>query len=38
MNIEFEYRYRDLGNFKRYGSVVFRNQRACPSKKSVGHC
>jgi hypothetical protein len=26
MNIEFEYRYRDWGNFKRYGSVVFQNQ------------
>lgn len=27
MNIEFEYRYRDWGNFKRYGSVVFQNQQ-----------
>jgi hypothetical protein len=26
MNIEFEYRYRDWGNFKRYGAVVFQNQ------------
>jgi hypothetical protein len=25
MNIEFEYRYRDWGNFKRYGAVVFGN-------------
>jgi hypothetical protein len=27
MNIEFNYRYRDFGNFKRYGSVVFGNRR-----------
>jgi len=26
MNIEFEYRYRDWGNFKKYGAVVFENQ------------
>ena len=26
MNIEFEYRYRDLGNFKKYGAVVFGNR------------
>jgi len=26
MNIEFEYMYRDLGNFKSYGTVVFSNQ------------
>lgn len=26
MNIELEYRYRDFGNFKNYGSVVFGNQ------------
>jgi len=26
MNIEFEYRYRDWGNFKKYGAVVFNNQ------------
>ena len=25
MNVEFEYQYRDLGNFKNHGSVVFRN-------------
>lgn len=25
MNIEFEYLYRDSGNFKSYGSVVFGN-------------
>jgi hypothetical protein len=25
MNVEFGYRYRDYGNFKRYGSVVFGN-------------
>jgi hypothetical protein len=28
MNIEFEYRYRDWGNFKRYGTVVFQNQHS----------
>jgi hypothetical protein len=28
MNVELEYRYRDWGNFKRYGSVVFGNQRS----------
>ncbi|MGH9590076.1 MAG: hypothetical protein ACRD25_06755 [Terracidiphilus sp.] len=26
MNVEFSYRYRDFGNFKRYGSVVFGNR------------
>jgi hypothetical protein len=26
MNIEFEYRYRDWGNFKKYGAVVFENK------------
>jgi hypothetical protein len=26
MNIEFEYRYRDFGNFKKYGAVVFGNR------------
>lgn len=26
MNVEFEYMYRDLGNFKNYNSVVFSNQ------------
>ncbi|MGA3262411.1 MAG: hypothetical protein ABSC47_00015 [Terracidiphilus sp.] len=26
MNVEFQYRYRDFGNFKRYGSVVFGNE------------
>jgi hypothetical protein len=26
MNIEFEYRYRDCGNFKKYGAVVFGNR------------
>jgi hypothetical protein len=26
MNIEFEYRYRDFGNNKRYGVVVFGNR------------
>jgi hypothetical protein len=25
MNIRFNYLYRDAGNFKQYGSVVFRN-------------
>jgi hypothetical protein len=28
MNIEFQYMYRDLGNFKNYGSVVFGNKSA----------
>jgi len=28
MNIEFEYRYRDWGNFKRYGAVVFQNHQS----------
>ena len=28
MNVEFEFRYRDWGNFKRYGAVVFRNQHS----------
>ncbi|MDR3792036.1 MAG: hypothetical protein P4L03_01525 [Terracidiphilus sp.] len=27
MNIEFEYRYRDWGNFKRYSTVIFSNKR-----------
>lgn len=27
MNIEFTYRYRDLGNFKNHGSVIFGNQK-----------
>jgi hypothetical protein len=26
MNIEFEYRYRDWGNFKKYGAIVFGNR------------
>jgi hypothetical protein len=26
MNVEFQYRYRDFGNFKRYNSVVFGNE------------
>ncbi|MGH9560101.1 MAG: hypothetical protein ACRD3S_01485 [Terracidiphilus sp.] len=26
MNVEFEYVYRDLGNFKNYSSVIFGNQ------------
>jgi len=30
MNVQFEYRYRGLGNFKRYGSVVFGNQNGLP--------
>ncbi len=25
MNIKFQYRYRDYGNFKNYNSVIFRN-------------
>lgn len=31
MNVQFEYRYRDLGNFKRYGSVVFGNRNDLPT-------
>jgi hypothetical protein len=27
VNIEFEYRYRDYGNFKNYNSVVFGNEK-----------
>lgn len=30
MNVEFSYLYRDLGNFKRYGSVVFANRGGIP--------
>ncbi len=30
MNVEFQYRYRDFGNFKRYNSVVFGNQSSLP--------
>ena len=30
MNIEFQYMYRDFGNFKNYGAVVFRNQSKLP--------
>jgi hypothetical protein len=26
MNVDFEYRYRDFGNNKRYGAVVFGNR------------
>lgn len=26
MNIEFSYLYRDAGNFKQFGSVIFRNK------------
>lgn len=31
MNVEFQYRYRDFGNFKNYGSVVFGNQSGLPT-------
>jgi len=27
LNINFEYRYRDYGNFKNYNSVVFGNEK-----------
>ena len=30
MNIELQYMYRDFGNFKNYGAVVFGNQSALP--------
>jgi hypothetical protein len=30
MNVEFQYRYRDFGNYKRYSSVVFGNKRGMP--------
>jgi hypothetical protein len=30
LNVEFEYRYRDFGNFKRYNSVVFGNLSDMP--------
>ena len=30
MNVEFQYRYRDFGNFKRYNSVVFWNRSDLP--------
>ncbi len=30
MNVKFAYRYRDYGNFKRYGSVVFGNRNEIP--------
>jgi hypothetical protein len=33
MNIEFEYRYRDYGNFKNYNSVVFGNKNNLASKE-----
>jgi hypothetical protein len=33
MNVEFEYQYRDLGNFKRHGSVIFGNRNCLPIQK-----
>lgn len=33
MNVEFNYRYRDFGNFKKYGSVVFGNRAGIPLEK-----
>jgi hypothetical protein len=33
MNIEFDYLYRDCGNFKNYGKVVFANQRNLSAKE-----
>lgn len=33
MNIELEYLYRDCGNFKNYGKVVFANQRSISAKE-----
>jgi hypothetical protein len=33
MNIALEYLYRDCGNFKNYGKVVFANQRNLSAKE-----
>ena len=33
MNVAFEYRYRDLGNFKNHNSVVFANRLGLPAEK-----
>ncbi len=33
MNIEFEYLYRDCGNFKNFGKVFFVNQHNISAKK-----
>ena len=33
MNVALEYRYRDLGNFKNYNSVVFANKLGLPAEK-----
>lgn len=33
MNVEFSYRYRDFGNFKKYGSVVFGNRGGIPAEE-----
>ena len=33
MNIEFEYLYRDCGNFKNFGKVVFTNKRSLSAKR-----
>ena len=30
MNVELQYMYRDFGNFKNYGAVVFGNRSAVP--------
>jgi hypothetical protein len=33
LNIEFEYLYRDCGNFKNYGKVVFANRHNLSAKE-----
>jgi hypothetical protein len=33
MNVALQYRYRDLGNFKNYNSVVFANKLGLPAEK-----
>jgi len=35
MNIRFEYLYRDAGNFKNWGSVVFSNPNSISAKKAA---
>lgn len=32
MNIRFEYLYRDAGNYKRWGEIVFSNRRDSPAE------
>jgi hypothetical protein len=33
MNVALDYRYRDLGNFKNYNSVVFANKLGLPAEE-----